>query len=65
MNNQSILNAVQNQYRAVACNSLSNESAAVHSVAKAFGYPGRSEWKLFGISLLFGNQRYDCKFCSS
>lgn len=38
MSNQSILNAVQNQYGAVARSSLSNESAAVQAVAKAFGY---------------------------
>lgn len=38
MSNQSILNAVQNQYDAVARSSLSNESAAVQAVAKAFGY---------------------------
>lgn len=38
MNNQSILNNVQDQYGAVARSSLSNESAAVRSVAQAFGY---------------------------
>lgn len=35
---QSILNAVQDQYGAVARSHLSNESAAVRSVAQAFGY---------------------------
>lgn len=38
MNNQSILNAVQDQYGAVARSELSNESQAVQAVAKAFGY---------------------------
>ena len=38
MNNQTILNAVQEQYGAVARSGLSNESAAVRSVAQAFGY---------------------------
>jgi arsenite methyltransferase len=36
--NQAILTAVQDQYGAVARSSLSNESAAVRSVAQAFGY---------------------------
>jgi arsenite methyltransferase len=35
---QSILTAVQDQYGAVARSHLSNESAAVRSVARAFGY---------------------------
>ncbi|MFO1093469.1 MAG: hypothetical protein U0992_09175 [Planctomycetaceae bacterium] len=35
---QSILSAVQDKYGAVARSNLSNESAAVRSVAKAFGY---------------------------
>jgi SAM-dependent methyltransferase len=35
---QSILTAVQDQYGAVARSQLSNESAAVRSVAQAFGY---------------------------
>lgn len=38
MSEQAILNAVQEQYGAVARSSLSNESAAVRSVAEAFGY---------------------------
>lgn len=38
MSHESILNAVQNQYGAVARSGLSNESAAVRSVAQAFGY---------------------------
>ena len=38
MTNESILNTVQNQYGAVARSGLSNESAAVRSVAQAFGY---------------------------
>lgn len=38
MSKQSILNAVQNQYGAVARSGLSNESDAVQAVAKAFGY---------------------------
>ncbi len=38
MNNQAILNAVQDQYGAVARGGLSNESAAARSVAQAFGY---------------------------
>jgi hypothetical protein len=35
---KAILNAVQDQYGAVARSDLSNESAAVRSVAQAFGY---------------------------
>jgi SAM-dependent methyltransferase len=38
MSNQPILNAVQNQYGAVARSGLSNDSAAVRSIARAFGY---------------------------
>ncbi len=38
MNNQDILKAVQDQYGVVARSGLSNESAAVRSVAQAFGY---------------------------
>lgn len=38
MKNESLLSAVQNQYGAVARSHLSNESAAVRSVAQAFGY---------------------------
>lgn len=38
MSNQSIQNVVQDQYGAVARSNLSNESAAVRSVAQAFGY---------------------------
>lgn len=38
MSEQTILNAVQDQYGAVARSGLSNDSAAVRSVAQAFGY---------------------------
>jgi SAM-dependent methyltransferase len=38
MNRQSLLNAVQDQYGAVARSSLSNHSETVRSVAQAFGY---------------------------
>lgn len=38
MSNESLLNAVQDQYGAVARRGLSNESAAVRSVAQTFGY---------------------------
>lgn len=38
MSKQSILNAVQAQYGAVARSGLSNESGAAQAVAKAFGY---------------------------
>lgn len=38
MSNQSMLNAVQDQYAAVARSGLTNRSAAVRSVAGAFGY---------------------------
>ena len=38
MTNKAILNVVQDQYAAVARSGLSNESAAVRSVAQAFGY---------------------------
>jgi arsenite methyltransferase len=38
MSREAILNAVQSQYGAVARSGLSNESAAVRSVAQAFGY---------------------------
>lgn len=38
MNKQSILDAVQDQYGAVARSELSNESQAVRAVAAAFGY---------------------------
>ena len=38
MSSESILNAVQDQYGAVARSNLSNDSAAVRSVAQAFGY---------------------------
>lgn len=38
MSSQSILNSIQDQYGAVARSSLSNDSAAVRSVAQAFGY---------------------------
>lgn len=38
MSKQSILNAVQDQYGAVARSSLSNEFESVQAVAKAFGY---------------------------
>ena len=37
MKELAILNAVQDQYGAVARSGLSNESAAVRSVAQAFG----------------------------
>lgn len=39
MSDPDILNAVQEQYGAVARSGLSNESAAVRSVAQSFGYP--------------------------
>jgi arsenite methyltransferase len=38
MSNPTLLNAVRDQYAAVARSELSNESAAVRSVAEAFGY---------------------------
>lgn len=38
MSQQAMLNAVQEQYGAVARSSLSNDTAAVRSVAQAFGY---------------------------
>lgn len=38
MSSESILDAVQDQYGAVARSKLSNDSAAVRSVAQAFGY---------------------------
>lgn len=38
MSSQTLLNTVKDQYGAVARSGLSNESAAVRSVAQAFGY---------------------------
>lgn len=38
MSHESLLNAVQDQYGAVARSNLSNDAAAVRSVAQAFGY---------------------------
>jgi hypothetical protein len=38
MSHESLLSTVQDQYGAVARSNLSNESAAVRSVAQAFGY---------------------------